>query len=86
MNGRPNGERPWIGRIATVLVAIVAFLWFIQMRTAPGQLLERRACERAYSEARTAAETLAVDARDPLQQSRETSALTCGSLRRAGRL
>lgn len=79
--------RPWLGQITSVLVAIVVFLWFLQMRRAPMQLIERRACEHLYDDARTAAETLAVDARPPIEsQRRDTVALTCGALRRAGRL
>ena len=86
--GRSDGKaRPWLGQIATVLVAIVVFLWFIQMRKAPLQLIERRACEHAYQDARTAAETLAIDARPPIEsQRRDSAVVTCGALRRAGRL
>ena len=73
-----------MGQVVTVLVAIVVFYWFVQMRSAPRQVLERRACENAYLEARTAAETLAVDARHPLQpQRRDTAGVTCGAMRRA---
>ncbi len=70
-----------------VLIAIVVFLWFLQMRRAPMQLIERRACEHFYQDARTAAETLAIDARPPVPSQRpDTLTLTCGALRRAGRL
>jgi len=83
----PRKSRPWIGQLINVLVAIIVFLWFIQMRRAPMQLMERRACERFYEDARTAAETLAIDARPPIaSQHLDTLTVTCGALRRAGRL
>lgn len=60
-------------------------LWFVQMRKAPTNLLQRRDCERAYADARTASDTATVDQRRPvLGQSTDT--LTCGAFRRAGRL
>jgi len=83
----PSKARPWIGQLISVLVAIVVFLWFIQMRRAPMQLIERRACEHFYQDARTAAETLAIDGRPPIPAQRpDTLTLTCGALRKAGRL
>jgi hypothetical protein len=87
MDARSTWVKRLVGKIITVLVAIVVFLWFLQVRSAPTQLLERRACENAYREARTAAETLSVDARNPIErQPASTTAATCGALRKAGRL
>ncbi len=87
MDGRVTWVERLVGQIVTVLVVIVVFLWFLQARSAPMQLLERRACENAYREARTAADTLAVDARNPIErQPPSTTAATCGALRKAGRL
>jgi len=54
-----------------VVAALTALLWFLQVRRAPVQFLERRDCEKAYAAAHTHADSLAV---------------TCGSLRRSGRL
>jgi hypothetical protein len=86
MIGRRGGPT-WRGELVTVLVAIVVFLWFIQMRRAPMQLMERRICERRYEDALTAAETLAVDAGSPMEsQVRDSVAVPCGALRKAGRL
>jgi hypothetical protein len=86
VNGRPKGPT-WKGELITVLLALVVFFWFIQMRRAPMQLMERRVCERAYEDARTVAETLAIDARPPMESPRrDTTATTCGALRKAGRL
>jgi hypothetical protein len=79
----PPRRRTWTSQIVGIFVALVAILWFIQARRAPMQLLERRDCERAYAAARTNADTLAVDARQPLGASRTDSlAVTCGSLRK----
>jgi len=87
MDGRATWVERLVGQIITVLVVIVVFLWFLQARSAPMQLLERRDCENAYREARTPAETLAVDARNPIgRQAPSTAATTCGALRKAGRL
>ena len=87
MDPRTTWVERLVGQIVTVLVVIVVFLWFLQARSAPMQLLERRACENAYREARTAADTLAVDARNPIErQPPSTTAATCGALRKAGRL
>ena len=87
MDPRATWVERLVGQIVTVLVVIVVFLWFLQARSAPMQLLERRACENAYREARTAADTLAVDARNPIErQPPSTTAATCGALRKAGRL
>jgi hypothetical protein len=78
----PARPRTWSGQIVGLLVALAVIVWFIQMRRAPTQLLEKRDCQRAYAEARTAAETLAVDARQPLGAARPDSvAVTCKSLR-----
>lgn len=73
-------------KIVGVFVVLVIALWFIQMRRAPMQLLERRDCEALYQSARTAADTARVDARQPLDATRtDPRALTCGELRNAGR-
>ena len=67
------------------MVVVALILWFVQMRKAPTNLLQRRDCERAYEGARTASDTAAVDQRGPvLGQSTDT--LTCGTFRRSGRL
>ena len=70
-----------------VLIVLVIALWFIQMRRAPMQLLERRDCDAAYKAARTRADTALADARQPLDGTRtDPHAVTCGELRKAGRL
>jgi hypothetical protein len=87
MDRRPGRGHSWVGELVTVFAAIVVFFWFLQARKAPMQLMERRACERAYDEARTAAETLRVDSQNPWgAQAQDTVTVTCGALRRAGRL
>ena len=78
----PSG---WIGQLGGIIVVVALILWFVQMRKAPTNLLQRRDCERAYADARTAADTATVDQRRPvLGQSSDT--ITCGTFRRAGRL
>jgi hypothetical protein len=64
---------------------VALILWFVQMRKAPTNLLQRRDCERAYEQARTASDTATVDQRRPLL-GQSTDTLTCGALRRTGRL
>jgi len=87
MDGHATWAERFLGQIITALVVIVVFLWFLQARSAPMQILERRACENAYREARTAADTLTVDARNAIErQPPSTTAATCGALRKAGRL
>jgi len=80
-------QRTWTGQIVGVFIVLVIVIWFIQMRRAPMNLLERRDCENAYRAARTAADSSAVDARQPLEATRaDRHAVTCGELRKAGRL
>jgi len=75
------------GQLLALLVVISLIVWYAQARRAPMQLLERRDCESAYAAARTSAETVAVDARQPLDATRPDSlAVTCGTLRHQGRL
>ncbi len=85
----PEPQR-WFGQVASAVLVILILWWFFRMHRAPMQLMERRACERAYQDARTAAETLAVDARPPMpsipSQRQVSGTLTCGALRKAGRL
>jgi hypothetical protein len=77
----------WSGHIVTLFVMLAVLLWFVQMRRAPMRLLEQRDCQNAYAGAKTAAESLAVDTRQPLDAGRaDRGAVTCGELRRAGRL
>ena len=87
----PDGQlRPWVRQLINVVLAIVVLIWFLQMRRTPMRLMERRVCEHRYADARTAAETLEVDARPPIESQRpyttDTAALTCGALRKSGRL
>jgi hypothetical protein len=80
-------ESPRTGQVVMLLVIISLIIWYVQARRAPTQLLERRDCENAYAAARSGAETLAVDGRQPLGATRpESLAVTCGALRRAGGL
>jgi hypothetical protein len=82
-SGRKRGA--WAGQLGGLVVIVALILWFVQMRKAPTNLLQRRDCERAYEAARTASDTASVDQRRPvLGQSTDT--LTCGTFRRAGRL
>lgn len=83
---RPQ-QRTWTGQIIGLFIVLVIVLWFMQMQRAPLQLLERRDCEHAYQAARTAADSASVDARQPLDATRtDPHAVTCGELRKAGRL
>lgn len=75
----------WASQLGAIFVIVALILWFVQMRKAPTNLLQRRDCERAYADARTASDTATVDQRRPvLGQSNDT--LTCGAFRRASRL
>ena len=76
----------WVGQIGGIIVAVALILWFVQMRSAPARLLERRDCERAYASAFTAADSLAVDTRHPITNRSATDTLTCGLLRNSGQL
>ena len=83
----PPRRSGWTGQIVAVFVVLAVLLWFIQMRRAPMQLLERRDCQRAYAAAQTPADTAAVDTRQPLNANRtDRGAVTCGELRKMGRL
>lgn len=74
-------------QIVAVFIVLVIAIWFIQMRRAPMNLLERRDCESAYKAAHNAADSASVDARQPLEATRtDRHAVTCGELRKAGRL
>lgn len=80
-------ERGWTGQIVGVFIVLVIVIWFVQMRRAPLQLLERRDCDNAYKAARTATDSALVDARQPLDATRtDRHAVTCGDLRKGGRL
>ena len=82
----PN-QHSWTGQIVGVFLVVAVILWFVQMRRAPMQLLERRDCQNAYATARTAADSVAVDARQPLDAHRTGKrTITCGELRKAGHL
>jgi len=84
---RDARSNTWTGQIVGIFVVLAVILWFLQMRKAPTQLLERRDCQNAYATARTAAESAAVDLRQPLGADRPDSlAQTCGDLRKAGGL
>ena len=81
----PRKPGSWAGQLGAIIVIVALILWFVQMRKAPTNLLQRRDCERAYEAARTASDTAAVDQRRPvLGQSSDT--LTCGTFRRSDRL
>jgi hypothetical protein len=70
-------------RIAIPLLVVFAFVWALQLGKAPRNLMARRDCENRYAQARSAAETLAVDRQAPVIQpgSRDTVQATCGSIR-----
>lgn len=83
----PATRSGWTGQIVAVFVVLAVLLWFVQMRRAPMQLLERRDCQNAYAAALTAADSALVDAQQPLNASRtDRAATTCGELRKQGRL
>jgi len=65
---------------------LALIFWFVQMRKAPTNLLQRRDCERAYEEAPTASDSAVVDQRHPVIGQSRRDTLTCGSFRRAGQL
>ena len=79
---KPSG---WASQLAGIIVIVALILWFVQMRKAPTNLLQRRDCERAYAEAHTASDTAAVDRRPPIL-GQATDTVTCGSMRRSGQL
>jgi hypothetical protein len=75
----------WVGQLGGMIVVVALILWFVQMRRAPGMLLQRRDCERAYASAQTRADSEAVDSRRPIVGApRDT--LTCGTLRASGQI
>ena len=83
---RPEPQRLFGQQTSAVLVIVILW-WFFRMYGTPRSVMEQRACQRAYEDARTAADTLAVDARPPVPAQRPDSlTLTCGALRKAGRL
>ncbi len=83
----PPQRSSWSGQIITLLVVLAVLLWFVQARRAPLQLLERRDCQNAYAAAKTQADSALVDARQPLGGNRtDRGAVTCGELRKMGRL
>lgn len=85
MNDEARNRGAWAGQLGALVVMVALILWFVQMRNAPTNLLQRRDCGRAYADARSAAETATVDQRRPVVgQSSDT--VTCGAFRRAGRL
>ena len=85
MHDETRNRGTWAGQLGALIVIVALILWFVQMRKAPTNLLQRRDCERAYADARSAVDTATVDRRRPvLGQSSDT--VTCGAFRRAGRL
>ena len=85
MHDETRNRGAWAGQLGALIVIVALILWFVQMRKAPTNLLQRRDCERAYAAARTAAETATVDQRRPIL-GQSTDTLTCGRFRRTGRL
>ena len=85
-SSRPN-RSTWTSQIVAIFVVLAVLLWFIQMRRAPTQLLERRDCQNAYAAAKSAAESSLVDDRQPLGANRsDRHAVTCGEMRKMGQL
>ena len=81
-----KGPGDILGQLAIGLLVIAAFVWLMQAGKAPMQVLVRRDCENRYLQARTSADTVAVDHQvSPLLQ-RDTAGKTCGALRAAGAL
>lgn len=74
----------WKNQALVVVAGLTAFLWFLQMRRAPANVLERRDCEHAYATARTMTDTAAIDRRRPLGVA-PGDGLTCGALRASQR-
>src|SRR5438876_117048 len=57
MNTAPDPNRKsWGSQALMVVAALTALLWFLQVRRAPVQFLERRDCEKAYAAAHTHAD------------------------------
>lgn len=81
---KPRGI--WVGQIGGIIVVLAIIFWFIQIRQAPMSLLKQRDCDRAYADARTAAESALVDRRRPILARSQVDTLTCGSLRKSGQL
>ena len=75
-------------QVLFALLAVAAFVWFMQIGRVPMQVIQRRDCENQYRLAHTAADTEAVDERQPLVQSSTVriDAPTCGTLRKSGKL
>lgn len=82
MDDRPQKPRSLFIRIAIPLLIVFAFVWALQLGKAPRHVMARRDCENRYAQARTAAETLAVDRQAPVMQarSRDTVPKTCASI------
>jgi hypothetical protein len=75
----------WASQLGGIIVIVALIVWFVQMRKAPTNLLQRRDCERAYAEARTASDSAMVDQRRPIL-GQSTDTLTCGTFRKSGQL
>ena len=85
----------WRDRLGTagyalaVLALFAGLLWYVfRAAREPGYLsLGREECARSYREARTGADTAAVDRRHPSTgHQKDPNAPTCGTLRRLGKL
>jgi hypothetical protein len=77
-----------LGQLAFGILVLVAFVWFIQVRRVPSNLVAVRDCENRYAEARTQADTALVDLRELVFQDPAKKGVieTCGVLRKSGRL
>lgn len=64
-------------------VVLLAFLWFLQVRTQPARLIVRRDCENRYADARTSGDSSGVDRMPLIIPPRDSlAARTCGQLLR----
>ena len=86
MNGESRKGSAWAGQIGGVIVVLALIFWFVQMRKAPTDLLQRRDCERGYEESHTASDSAVVDQRHPVIGQSRGDTLTCGTFRRGGQL
>jgi hypothetical protein len=73
------------GWLALAVIALVIVAWVLWSGIHPGFSTHDAAfCKASYSKARSSQDTLMVDAQQSLE--RNSSALSCGTLRKAGEL
>lgn len=77
----PSRRPPALVLAVATIVAITALWWLLRSNTSPAV----RKCLRLYAEARTAADSLAVDSMVTTHADRESIPRSCGSMRTSSR-